>query len=127
MTGTTGFRIWHLSDCWDSFSSVLPRREQKCPEGQGFPQGRLVVLGLRDVASRVLFLCETASIHLVIEKNGSKTLLTGILGPHAPCMCLVTASWLWQRPGTDRALLHPLTASFRLMQEPQQYSALNGC
>lgn len=30
----------HFSDCRDSFSSVLPGREQNCPEGQGFPQGR---------------------------------------------------------------------------------------
>lgn len=96
MTGTTGFRIWHLSDCWDSFSSVLPRREQKCPEGQGFPQGRLVVLGLRDVASRVLFLCETASIHLVIEKNGVRHCLLASLVP-----TLHACAWS-QPPGCGR-------------------------
>lgn len=52
------------------------------------------MLGLRDAAGRVQF-SETASVHLVIEKKWSKTLL-GILGPHTPCMCPVMASWLWQ-------------------------------
>lgn len=49
VTGTA----WHLSNCWDSFSSLLMGREQKCLEGQGFPEGRRVGLGLSNVAGRV--------------------------------------------------------------------------
>jgi len=72
VTGIVRFRIQHLSNRWDSFSSTLPGKEQKCPERQGFPQGRQIVLGWRDMAGRVLFLSETVSVGLVIGKKKNK-------------------------------------------------------